>query len=484
MQKTIIDIENAIPLSSQFQFYTPVNWTLREGDHWAFLGPNGAGKSLLAKMIRGELSLVSGKIKYQFPNDKPVYQQIKLASFQDIYSLADFKSFYYQQRWNSTEEETPIIIDILRREYNDDEINKMAEFFSAQDLLNKNLILLSSGELRKFLIIRMLLSQPKILIIDNPFIGLDEKSRNLFNKLLGEISKTTNIQIILLISDPKDLPTWCKNVLPINSGRVLMNKTTRLRYLRNEQLDNFLFNKNFRDLSGLFDLARGMENKPFLGPVVDMQGINIKYGERTILKNLYWKIRKGEKWALLGPNGAGKSTLLSLIYADNPQAYANYFYLFGRKRGSGESIWEIKKRIGFVSPEFHLYFKSINSCQEIIASGFSDYSSLYRKSSEYELKNASLWMEAAGISQLKDRLFTQISYGEQRMVILLRALVKNPDLLILDEPLHGLDKGNKQIALALINKFSSQKGKTLIYVTHYKNEIPESVNRKLLLQKN
>lgn len=484
MQKSLINIVNAVPRSPLFQFKEPVNWTLKEKEHWVFLGPNGTGKTLLAKIIRGEIPLKEGEANYHFTNNSPIYAKIKLASFRDIYSLADYHSFYYQQRWNSTEEETPVVIDILRKEWTDEEINSLVSAFNVHDLLTKNLILLSSGELRKFLLIRMLLSKPKVLILDNPYIGLDKQSRKLFNNLLRNISETNSIHLILLLSDPIEIPDWINKILPIYYPKKVGHPLSREEYVADKALEKELYStKNIKILNLIHNpFSKG--NKLNGDSVIIMDDIRIKYGDKFILKNLSWRVRQGEKWALLGRNGAGKSTLLSLVYADNPQSYANNFELFGRKRGSGESIWEIKERIGFVSPEFHLYYKGDRSCQEIIASGFFDYQGLYKKSNEQQMSLALKWMELTSVNHLQNCIFSQVSFGEQRMIILLRAFVKNPDLLILDEPLHGLDKENKKIVLSMVDLFCKQPDKTLIYVTHYENEIPESITQRKILIKN
>ena len=214
-----------------------------------------------------------------------------------------------------------------------------------------------------------------------------------------------------------------------------------------------------------------------------MEHVSIKYGSRTILKELDWEVKNGEKWALFGPNGAGKSTLLSLIYADNPQSYANTLYLFDRKRGSGESIWDIKKRIGYVSPEMHLFYMENVPTLNIVGSGFFDSIGLYRKCTEQQQKVALDWMHVFGIEELKDRSFLTLSSGEQRLALLARAFVKDPDLIILDEPLHGLDVSNKKKAAAIIEQFCARPGKTLIYVTHYPHELPASVDKHFRLVK-
>ena len=214
-----------------------------------------------------------------------------------------------------------------------------------------------------------------------------------------------------------------------------------------------------------------------------MEHVSIKYGSRTILKELDWEVKNGEKWALFGPNGAGKSTLLSLIYADNPQSYANTLYLFDRKRGSGESIWDIKKRIGYVSPEMHLFYMENVPTLNIVGSGFFDSIGLYRKCTEEQQSIALAWMRVFGIEELEDRSFLTLSSGEQRLALLARAFVKDPDLIILDEPLHGLDISNKRKAARIIEQFCERPGKTLIYVTHYPHELPSCVDKRFELIK-
>ena len=217
--------------------------------------------------------------------------------------------------------------------------------------------------------------------------------------------------------------------------------------------------------------------------VVCLNRVSIRYGERTILKELDWTVNRGEKWALSGENGAGKSTLLSLVCADAPQSYACDIALFGRKRGSGESIWEIKKHIGYVSPEMHrAYLKNLPAI-DIVASGLHDSIGLYRKVREEDKEICAWWMDIFGIAALKDRNFLKLSSGEQRLVLLARAFVKDPELLILDEPLHGLDLYNRRLVKDVIETFCRREGKTLIMVTHYKEELPACIDHSIYLKK-
>ena len=217
--------------------------------------------------------------------------------------------------------------------------------------------------------------------------------------------------------------------------------------------------------------------------IVDFHNVNIRYGSRTILKDLSLSVKLGEHWALSGENGAGKSTLLSIVCADNPQAYANEIVLFGHQRGKGESIWDIKKHIGYISPEMHRAFQRDLPCLHIVASGMSDMNGLYRAPKAHQIEQCLFWMRIFGVEHVAERTFLKLSSGEQRLVLLARAFVKDPVLLILDEPLHGLDLYNRRMVKDIINVFCRRPGKTLIMVTHYKDELPDCIDHEIFLKR-
>ena len=202
------------------------------------------------------------------------------------------------------------------------------------------------------------------------------------------------------------------------------------------------------------------------------------------MKDLDWTVRKGEHWSLSGQNGSGKSTLLSLVCADNPQRYACDISLFGHKRGSGESIWDIKRHIGYVSPEMHRSYRQNIPTIEIVASGLKDTIGLYTRPNEAEKEQCRKWLQVFGIAHLEERKFMEMSSGEQRLVLLARAFVKEPDLMILDEPLHGLDDENRRMVKAIVDEYCQNPDVTLIYVTHYQNELPNCIDNSLYLKKN
>ena len=460
----------------------PVSLDFMDGEHIAIVGPNGAGKSLLVDTLTGKYPLLEGELAYDFSPSasKAVYDNIKYIAFRDTYGSAD-ANYYYQQRWNAhDQDDAPVVRDLLGTIKDDALRQQLFDLFRIEPMLEKKIILLSSGELRKFQLTKTLLTSPRILIMDNPFIGLDAATRDLLFHLLDELTRLASLQIVLVLSMLDDIPSFITHVVPV-SNRTVGPKMTREEYL-----------KTFReqDTAQSFDeLQQRILNYPYehanydSAEVVRLNKVSIRYGDRTILKDLDWTVMRGQKWALSGENGAGKSTLLSLVCADNPQSYACDISLFGRKRGSGESIWEIKKHIGYVSPEMHrAYLKNLPAI-EIVASGLHDSIGLYKRPKEEQMSVCEWWMDIFGIAALKDRPFLQLSSGEQRLALLARAFVKDPELLILDEPLHGLDTYNRRRVKKVIEAFCQRRDKTLIMVTHYENELPATITHRLHLER-
>jgi len=473
----LISLQQVVPRMPELCFSAPVNWDIRAGEQWAIIGPTGSGKTVLTDLVQRRYALKEGEVIY--PAHVKAGEWIRSIAFKDIYSIADYRNSYYQQRWHSTEtEEMPLVEDLFGEYKGSQQLHELLDLFHVRELLSKRIIFLSSGELRKFLIIRALLTRPRILILDNPFIGLDALSRDLLVEMLQQLTQLKEVQVVLLLSNPADIPGMITHVLPFKD-KTICPARKREDFCAGKELQQFLFS-SLSDVCTLPDEGKKESDHQI---TFRMEEVNIRYGQRTILKELNWEVKNGEKWALTGPNGSGKSTLLSLVYADNPQSYANRIYLFDHKRGSGESIWDIKKRIGYVSPEMHMYYMENVPLLHIVGSGFFDSVGLYRKCNEEQERKALEWMTVFGIDYLKDRLFLTLSSGEQRLGLLARAFVKSPDLLILDEPLHGLDICNKQKVVRLIEQYCALPGKTLIYVTHYLQELPSCIDKRFELTK-
>ena len=471
----------------------PVEFTLEEREHIAIVGRNGAGKSMFVDILAGNHPLFPDLVEYHFPGSTStlISDNIKYITFRDTYGGDNDRTYFLQQRWNQMEidAETPTTGEKLEEAYRLAGIDtperralqqRIYKLFNMEHLLDKYIILLSSGELRKFKLASTLFANPRVLIMDNPFIGLDAETRDQLRELLTTLSQEQSLQLILVLSKSDDIPNFITHVVEVKDMHVLP-AMPREEYLQQRPP----FPK--RVLSEAHEqaiIALPYSDREYQSDeVVKMNHVSIRYDERTILKELSWTVRKGERWALSGQNGSGKSTLLSLICADNPQGYACDIALFGYQRGSGESIWDIKKHIGYVSPELHRSYKQNIPCIRVVASGLKDSVGLYVKPKDDELDICRFWMEVFGLKGKENRPFLQLSSGEQRLVLVARAFVKDPELLILDEPLHGLDARQQRLAKDIIDTFCSRPNKTLIMVTHYEAELPSCITHRKYLNK-
>lgn len=475
----------------EWQLRDPVDFTLYEGEQMAIIGENGSGKTKLVDMITGKHPMFPDMVTYDFGNDakKLISDNIKYITFRDSYGSYD-GSYYLQQRWNQQEidEQTPTVGQLLEEafQYSGDDtperrhlLGHLYEMFCMEHLLDKYIILLSSGEMRKFQLAKMLISDPKILIMDNPFIGLDSETRLQLEALLTTLVKEKRLQLILVLNKASDIPPFITHIYEMQDER-LMPKISSDEY-KSTDIAIPVLSKDKMD--AILSLPY-KSNEYHARNVIDMHDVSIRYGRRTILKDLNWTVGNGEHWALNGKNGAGKSTLLSLVCADNPQSYACDITLFDRKRGSGETIWEIKRHIGYVSPEMHRAYQKDIACIKIVASGLNDSVGLYVKPSAEQYEICRFWMKMLGVDTIAERTFLKISSGEQRLVLLARAFVKDPEMLILDEPLHGLDARNAQMVKEIIETFSRRTNKTIVMVSHYRDEYPSCIDKELTLIRN
>jgi molybdate transport system ATP-binding protein len=310
-----------------------------------------------------------------------------------------------------------------------------------------------------------------LLVLDEPFEGLDAESRH---KLAASIRGLVHSGLQMILATHRwdyILPEF-SHVLGLKDGAVFCQG------LRKEILNRHHIEKLYGRPSVLLDSKRttvsnspgSVENKET--PLIQLKNVTVQYGNQVVFKDLTWTVHKGDNWAVSGPNGSGKTTLLQIIAGDHPQAYANEIYLFGRRRGSGESIWEIKQRIGLVSSEFQIAYRKPIRALDVVVSGFFDSIGLYRYASQQQRKAAQQWIERLALTHLQDKRFDLLSYGERRLILLARAMVKTPDLLVLDEPCQGLDPTNRRLVRDCVDGMIFQTTTQLLYVTHFTEEIP------------
>jgi molybdate transport system ATP-binding protein len=449
-----------------------ISFTLNDNDCLAIVGPVGSGKTTLAKALSGRL-FRTGTVYFKSRTTR-VHPSILLVEQQHHFkNRSNMQDFYLQQRFNSADAgDAYTILEELSQE---DEIRVKAwlAFFMLDHLRDKPLVTLSNGENKRLQLVKSVLRDPDWLILDNPFLGLDVEGREILANCLEKL-RENSIQFIL-INSPAALPACVNRVIYLDNGRAAWDGPVS-KYESARKVGQLTFDRSKMD-----DLITSAQVFEAFQQAIHLRNVTIQYGEKVILSDITWEVKSGDRWALSGPNGAGKSTLLSLITADNPQAYSQDIILFDRKRGTGESIWDIKKRIGYVSPELHVYFREPSNVFNVVGSGLFDTLGVYKKISEDQHQRIDLCLGVFGISHLADRMFQQISTGEQRMVLLARALVKNPPLLILDEPCQGLDEEQIQRVKEILDYICSNTQTTLIYVSHYASDIPSCVNQHLKL---
>lgn len=455
-----------------------LSFTVNEGEHWAITGPSGSGKTTLLNALSGnhfyEGSIITASEKIVL-----VEQQHRFRN------LSNTSNFYYQQRFNSNDSEDAITVEEALQNRvagsvsldQNKQLHDVADLLKIQHLLPTRLIQLSNGENKRLQIAKALLAQPAVLMLDNPFTGLDAAARETLQTMLEEMSRR-GIHIIL-VAAYHQVPEFITHVIDLGKENNVMPED--IHAFRQRQFSH-IRQAAYTTNKFLLEKLHADAHHTTFEFAVKMKNVCVQYNNRKILNDIHWEVRKGERWSLSGPNGSGKSTLLSLINADNPQAYSNEIYLFDRRRGTGESIWDIKKRIGFVSPELHLFFDAGNNCFEVIASGLFDTIGLFRRVNDEQIRIVMDWMELLNISDLKLKPLFQLSNSQQRLVLLARALVKNPPLLILDEPCQGLDDDQMTFFKDMVNDICLETGKTLIYVSHYPHEIPSCVDRFLRLE--
>ena len=450
-----------------------LNWTINCGENWLLGGISGSGKTSLAKVIAG-LQNAAGEVAFNFDTESPLPAKVLFVeSWYQFKNVEGVANFYYQQRYTSLQAKETLTVNAELISYGKENnlefgsVEKLLTELNFTALKNSQLLELSSGEHKKLQLIKALWLKPKLLIIDQPYTGLDASSRSTLNRLLDEVAGQ-GVQLILICNDA-ELPTSMNRFAEINEGKLVAVESREMISAASE-----------RERKELPDF---LKQCPVYSSdnIVKMIDVSISYGEKQVLKNINWEVKAGEKWLLQGPNGSGKSTLLSLVNGDHPQSYANNFYLFGNKRGSGESIWDIKQHTGIISPEFHWYFDASATVFQSVASGLFDSVGLFRTLPFSQKAKVDELIEFFDLTENKNDLLSSLPLGKQRLVLLARTIIKNPELLILDEPCQGLDQQQTQYFNQLVDELCSN-GMTLIYVGHFESALPSCLEKRIVLE--
>ena len=504
--QTLINIQKCRIQNDKEIFIKEFSCQIKATENWLVIGPNGGGKADF-------LNALSGNIKF-IKNQHDSILEIPQPNDLELVSLEKAARIIQEERENDESEYLEGGVDVGRTGKvfiaqslkNPDEIKQIenlpeVKLCGIQHILERGLKYMSTGEIRRTLLAKALISKKKLLILSDPFAGIDVESRKI---LLDFFTQMTNphaenhqgTQIILCMERWNEIPQTITHVIEFSNKEVsfcgerkdyeiiLQKRKAESENQIEKQKQDFEKELN-QTLQETFVLQNEKSDSEDEEILVEMKNVNVGWDGRLVLENLNWTLKKHEHWLIRGPNGCGKTTFLELITGDNKQVYSNDIWIFGIKRGSGESIWDIKKRLGIVSYRLHVEYRMIGgiSLQNVIISGFRDSIGLYGEATDVEKDAAKKWLKLGGFINRENELFSNLSYGEQRAILILRAAVKCPEILILDEPCHGLDEENRRMILHLLDLIAENKTSTLLHVTHDMNEVLKCEKHILEMEK-
>ncbi len=453
-EKSILIDLNGVAINRNGQrVLSKLSVQIRLGECWAVVGPTGSGKTTFLQAVTGQIPVAAGSLTRQ--------ATVEFVSFKEESRQFSYGQYFYQQRYQATMSDGALVV-LTYLQYAESAANAfLIQQLGLTALLDVSFLKLSNGQTRKARITKALLQRPTALLLDNPFAGLDTVARaDLTAWLKGLVTQGSTL---VLVTEPNEIPAFATHVLTLDEGEGWA-----------EPKATYMGPADRHDSRPIPTLQTPSQQTDHTD-VFRLNNVTVRYGERLILDNMTWTVRKGEKWAMLGPNGVGKSVVLSLLYGDHPQAYANEVSVFGHRRGkSPESIWDVKRRIGFVSPELHLYFPQHLTARQVILTGLTDTLTVPTKVAPLTEADLTKLADYFGVSTLLNRPLGMLSTGEQRLMLLIRALIKNPPVLLLDEPFQAMDAQHIQLARRLLDTLAD---KSLVFVTHDRRELPNCVNQ-------
>jgi molybdate transport system ATP-binding protein len=484
-----------------------IDWTIGRGEQWAVVGPNGSGKTSLVKTLAGMLPSAGGNvIFYPFNRDRnshtPTSKDIGFVSAELHRKVFEREALVEDIR-HFTGDDTKVLTVkdfILDRSEQDENLSPgstarletMGRNLDLEGIFPKKVGAMTTGEISKTLILKALLHQPQLLILDEPFNGLDRRSRNRVADFISGLIRK-GLQVIMITHRIDEILPEISHVLMMTADGV------QKKGYKNEVLQPAVFKRVYgidhnpmtqetvlpRRPAGPVPHLNSGRGKHTVGNIkmVEMVDINVRYHNNTVLKNIQWTVQEGENWIVSGPDGAGKTSLLKLITGDNLQAYANNIILFGHAKGSGESVWDIKQKIGWVSSDLHSKYPPNIKGAEVVYSGFFDSVGLFRAATSEQKQQAEHWLSMLDIDHLAGENYGELSHGQRQMLLIARAIVKAPRLLLLDEPCEGLDLANRRKILKIIDFIGFQTPSTIVYATLEEEEALSCITHQLLLDR-
>lgn len=454
----MIELKDVTVLRKGRKLFENFSFTIKEGEHWVIQGNNGSGKTALLQLLAGTLHPVSGHIRHSFiqGNDWDTLYRQRLDKIHFIPNqwvqafLSGFGDLFYQQRYYTMDDTAiPTVKDVFGDDLEKVKTFGFSESFNINNLLDLQLIRLSNGQLKKVVILRQLVrSIPEFLLLDYPFDGLDAQSRQDLSAFIDALAAKFGIQIIIADHGPA-LPKVINRRLVLDGCKILKEEEIHQDTTVHKPLE-----KN----------GSGVPVSTQKEAVVEMKNLTIEYNGNKIISNLDWRINRGERWALTGRNGSGKTTLFSLIYADHPMAYSQQVFLFGKRRGSGESIWDIKKRINYYGPE-HMHFLRPGS----ILFSAREYIRMQGHKNPGRLHKLIDFFQAESFIDHPVRL---LSSGQLQLMLLMNMFLDDKALLLLDEPFQFLDPHNHERVTKYLGHYLDENI-TLVLITHDEKDVAQ-----------
>lgn len=431
------------------------------GEAWCFIGTNSSGISCFVKLISAS----------QHENEKVVFNSksavISFAKQQEI--------FEEELRQDNSDFLDRIDQGTLAREFieNIEQHGELIHKFNLQDCLRKGYRQLSSGESRKLMLLNALSQKPQLIVFENPFDGLDTEGCQELDNTLAKLSDL-GLKIIITVNNSSDIPSWCTHLA------IMDGKQIKFHGLLAEILPEVP--KVMEQSQGAtFQLQTVSTNVQVDEELVFLKNGFARYGDLEIFSQLTLRVMSGQHTLISGPNGSGKSTLLQIITGDNQNCYANDLHIFGTRRGTGESIWDLKSQMGIVTSDIHRNYYIPGSALQVVLSGFFDSIGVYAKYSKNQKEAALQWLEMIGLINHSQTSFRQLSYAKQRLCLIARSLIKNPRLLILDEPTQGLDQQNRTNLLNFLELIAEKKVSTILYASHRRDEFRSFFKQQISL---
>lgn len=476
-------------------------WVIRQGEQWAVVGPAGSGKSLLAAAVAGQALVVKGEVSH------PLVEKLTDARFPGArlgyfsprtqHQLASRSSSFYQSRWHGSLDDGDTTVEQYLSWENLHDINPYEVHpglaqparYAAQcrgilkqlglsDVWHRRVASLSHGELRKVVLAGTALKKPVLLVLDEPLEALDPQSRKDCMRFFSRLCYK-GVTLVWVTHRLEELPSFITHVLRLGKDRVVA-MGSRKDVLH--EIENDAAARSCSDTRTRLRCVPEVRHTQ-AAPLVELHKVSIRAGRQWILRNIDWTIREGERWLLHGHNGSGKSTLLNVIQGDHPQVYAQAVTLFGHNSARPGDYWRARRGLGWMSPELSFHYPAQFTCLEVVCSGFYQSTGLFQRPSAQRRRRALTALKRMGLASIADQPLGCVSLAQQRMVLILRAVIHQPRLLLLDEPCQGMDAAQRRKVIEWVDRLMARRSTGLVYVSHFREDLPQCLTHELLLRK-